>query len=100
MERDRYGLALSTASAEAAAAYREGLDLTLAAYPGAEACFERALRHDEGFALAHAGLARQHQIYSRVPQAREAIARAKALSKGITKREEAHIGILGLLLEG
>ena len=36
MERDRYGLTLSTASAEAAAAYREGLDLTLAAYPGAE----------------------------------------------------------------
>ena len=100
MERDRYGLTLSTASAEAAAAYREGLDLTLAAYPGAQACFEQALRHDEGFALAHAGLARHHQIYSRMPQAREAIARARAFESGVTPREKTHISILGLLLEG
>src|SRR2546421_870035 len=100
MERDRYGLTLSTASAEAAAAYREGLDLTLAAYPGAQACFEQALRHDEGFALAHAGLARHHQIYSRMPQAREAIARARAFESGVTPREKTHISILGLLLDG
>ena len=32
---DRYGLPLSTTSPEAAAAYREGVDLVLAAWTGA-----------------------------------------------------------------
>ena len=37
---DRYGLTLSTASAEAASAYREGTDLLLAAWTGAAEAFE------------------------------------------------------------
>ena len=32
---DRYGLALSTNSSDAADAYREGIDLMLAGWPGA-----------------------------------------------------------------
>ena len=39
--QDRYGLTLSTNSSEAAAAYREGVDLLLAAWPGAAEAFER-----------------------------------------------------------
>src|SRR5438874_13449433 len=37
--QDRYGLTLSTASAEAAEAYRSGADLLLAAWPGAAEAF-------------------------------------------------------------
>ena len=37
--QDRYGLTLSTASAAAADAYREGVDLLLAAWPGAAEAF-------------------------------------------------------------
>ena len=39
MEEDRYGLELSTASAEAATAYRDGVDLLLAFWPGATDAF-------------------------------------------------------------
>ena len=67
MESDRYGLALATSSAKAAAAYRRGVDLLLSAWPGADARFEEAIDHDPGFGLAHAGLARCLQIYVRIP---------------------------------
>ena len=100
MERDRYDLALTTRSAAAATAYREGVDLLLSAWPGAEACFERALREDPGFALAHAALARAHQTWARVPEARAAIAKARSAAAGATARERAHVEVLGLAVEG
>jgi len=100
MESDRYGLALATSSAGAAAAYRRGVDLLLAAWPGAEGTLLEALAHDPGFALAHAALARQLQIYGRIPEARETIATAAALAAKATPREAAHVRILGLAIEG
>jgi tetratricopeptide (TPR) repeat protein len=100
MDVDRYGLALATSSPRAAEAYRAGVDLLLSAWPGAEARFREAIGHDAGFALAHAGLARHLQIYGRIPEAREALARARQFMSGISKREQAHIGILGLALDG
>jgi hypothetical protein len=89
METDRYGLQLSSASGEAAAAYRAGFDLLLSAYAGAEDRLLEAIAHDAGFALAHAALARHLQIYGRGGEAREAIARARSLVAGATAREEA-----------
>lgn len=53
---DGHGLALST-HAEAAAAYRTGLDRVLKVRAGAEDAFGRAVSLDPGFALAHAALA-------------------------------------------
>ena len=100
MESDRYGLALATPSAGAAAAYRRGVDLLLAGWPGAEGSLLEALSHDPGFALAHAALARQLQIYGRISEAREAIAAAAALAAKATSREAAHVRILGLAIEG
>lgn len=98
MESDRYGLPLSTASRKAAQAYREGIDLHLSGYPGAEERLRQALAEDEGFALAHAALARLQQLYSRMTEARASLARARAL--GGSPREMAHVAILGFLLEG
>ena len=100
MESDRFGLALATSSAKAAAAYRRGVDLLLAAWPGAEASLLEALGHDPGFALAHAALARQLQIYGRMPEARETIATAVALDAKATPREAAHVRILELAIAG
>ena len=100
MESDRLGLALTTSSAGAAAAYRHGVDLLLAAWPGAETSLQEALAHDQGFALAHAALARHLQIYGRTAEAREAIARAEALAAKATAREAGHVRILGLAIEG
>ncbi|MFC7260455.1 FAD/NAD(P)-binding protein [Streptomyces lutosisoli] len=53
---DAHGLALST-HAEAAAAYRTGLDRVLKVRSGAEDAFGRAVALDPGFALGHAALA-------------------------------------------
>ncbi|MFI1973670.1 FAD/NAD(P)-binding protein [Streptomyces wedmorensis] len=53
---DGHGLALST-HAEAAAAYRTGLDRILKVRSGAEDALRRAVGLDPGFALGHAALA-------------------------------------------
>lgn len=53
---DGHGLALST-HADAAAAYRTGLDRVLKVRAGAEDAFRRAVALDPGFALGHAALA-------------------------------------------
>ncbi|MGW3118802.1 FAD/NAD(P)-binding protein [Streptomyces sp. NPDC001107] len=53
---DGHGLALST-HAEAAAAYRTGLNRVLKVRAGAEDAFARAVALDPGFALGHAALA-------------------------------------------
>jgi len=100
MPMDRYGLALATASPDAAAQYREGVDLILSAYPGAEACLRAAIAYDENFALAYAALARQLQIFSRLPEARQAIARARTLVEGASARERVHVHVLGLVIDG
>ena len=100
MEADRYGLALATSSAEAAADYRAGVDLLLSAWPGADARFKEAIGHDPGFALAHAGLARHLQIYGRMAEARETIAQARSLVAGATAREKAHVGVVALAIDG
>lgn len=100
MESDRYGLALATSSAKAGAAYRRGVDLLLSAWPGAESSLLEALAHDPGFALAHAALARHLQIYGRIAEARETIARAHALAGNASVREAAHVRILELAIEG
>src|SRR5579885_1284203 len=96
MPADRYGLPLSTASPAAAAAYQEGVDRLLAAWPGADAFLQKALDEDPAFALAHAAIARHHQIYARGAAAGESIAKARALAAAATPRERAHVEILGL----
>ncbi|MCI3238779.1 FAD/NAD(P)-binding protein [Streptomyces spinosisporus] len=53
---DGHGLPLST-HADAAAAYRSGLDRVLKVRAGAEDAFARAVALDPGFALGHAALA-------------------------------------------
>ncbi|WP_315758873.1 MULTISPECIES: tetratricopeptide repeat protein [unclassified Bradyrhizobium] len=101
MEEDRYGLPLSTASADAAAAYREGMDLLLAFWPGATDAFERAIMLDPEFALAHAARARIHAIYMQREAALQTIARARDLAaKRGTPREQSHVATLVLAIEG
>ncbi|MGJ5205924.1 tetratricopeptide repeat protein [Bradyrhizobium sp. HKCCYLR20261] len=101
MEQDRYGLPLSTASAEAAAAYREGVDLLLAFWPGATDAFERAIMLDPDFALAHAARARIHAIYMQREAALQTIKRARDLvAKRGTEREQSNVATMTLAIEG
>jgi hypothetical protein len=98
---DRYGLALSTTSADAAAAYRDGVDLMLSAWPGASEAFERAIAADGEFALARIARARMHTIYQQGEAARKqaALARESVAKRG-TEREKGHVETLALASEG
>lgn len=100
MAQDRYGLPLTTTSPAAREAYLDGVDRFLAARAGAEEAFDRALAADPGFALAHAARARALGVRGRVPEAREAAARARALTGGVTRREAQHVEAVGRLFDG
>ena len=98
---DARGLPLSTASAQAAAQYREGVDLLLAAWPGADAALDGAIAADPGFALAHAARARLHAIRAEPAAARARIAAAQAaVAKVGTERERSHVAALALAIAG
>lgn len=100
MQEDQRGLRITTSSADAAEAYRAGLDLMLAAWPGALDAFDRALAADPRFAAAHVGRARQLQIVGRVAEAKQAIAAARGALDGVTDREAAQVAILEHALAG
>jgi hypothetical protein len=99
--QDRYGLALSTEATGAAAAYRDGVDLMLSAWPGAAEAFERAIAEDAGFALPHIARARVHSFYQEGEAARmqAAVARDIVQRRG-TERERSHVETLALAVEG
>jgi len=100
MLTDRYGLPVSTASPAARDAYVAGCDLKLTMYPGAIEAFDRATEADPGFALAHA--AKAHALLERgnAAAARESIAAARSLARGLPARETSHIAYFALLVAG
>ena len=101
MQADRYGLALSTTSAEAAEAYREGIDRVLAAWPGAADALDKAIAADPDFALAHIARARVHYFYAEAPAAKAAAAKARDIvARRGDEREKAHVEALALGMEG
>ncbi len=100
MRSDRYGNALSTSSDTARDAYIEGVDCVISANHGAEHAFRRAISIDERFALAHAGLARAHQIAGRGQDAKAAMAAASAMKDGLSAREKSHLAAMELLIGG
>jgi hypothetical protein len=97
---DRFGLPLTTGSAEAAARYIAAVDLLLSANLGAEEELETAVAADPDFALAHIARARFLQLRARMPEAKAAAARAKSLRDGVTARERRHIDAIALAVDG
>jgi hypothetical protein len=98
---DRYGLTLSTTSSEAAAAYRDGIDLLLSAWTGAAEAFDRAIAADPEFALAHIARARIHTFYQQGDVARKKAALARELvARRGAERERSHVETLALAVEG
>jgi len=99
MNRDRYDLPLTTTSDRAAAHYRDGVDCMLSAWHGAETAFDKAIAEDPGFALAHIGRARLHQLNMEGAKARAMAAQAVQLAAGATPREIAHVAIMAAVIE-
>jgi hypothetical protein len=99
MPNDRYGLALTTSPA-AAAAYVDAVDRLLAAREGALEGFDRALAADPGFALAHIGRSRSLLVAGRGPEGRAAATAALALAGGLGQRERRHVEALAAAASG
>ncbi len=99
MPGDRLGLELTTTD-DAAAAYVDGVDRMLAAWPGVDERLDAALAADPDFALAHAAVARMLQMRGDLAGARAAVARARGLADRATRRERQHGETIGLLVEG
>ncbi len=99
MLKDRYGLGLSTASQAARDAYVEGVDLFLSGNSGSEAAFKRAIASDAGFALAHAALGRNLQLYAKPAAAKQAVIRARELAGGLPRQERANLEMLVMLVD-
>src|SRR5262252_2440316 len=100
MLRDRYDLALTTASPAAQDAYVQASDLALTFYPGADEAYDRAIAADPGFALAYAGKAQLLMRQGDFSAARAAVATAKDVSAGLSEREASHIGFFDLVFAG
>lgn len=99
--RDRYGLPLSSMSSVAAEYYRNGVDLLLSLWPGADEALDAAIAADPEFALAHAARARLYAIRAQVTEARALIAKAVELaSKNGSEREKSHVGVLAYAING
>lgn len=100
-QEDRYGLPLSTDSAAAASAYRDGVDRMLSAWPGAAEALDRAIADDPDFALARIARARVHSFYQQGEAARREAGRARNLvTRRGSGREKSHVGTLALAAEG
>ena len=98
--KDRYELALTTESQQAADHYVDALDMFIAQTYGVEQEFERAVESDEGLAVAHAALGLL-QLYRSAPdEAKESVARAKSLAVHATKRERQQVEAIGLMVNG
>ncbi len=81
-------------------AYLEGVELLLTAKPAPERAFQRAIDADPEHALAHAGLARALFLAARIPEAKAAAAKARALLPKLPARERTVAEVVLLTVEG
>lgn len=100
MLEDRYGLALSTQSQAARDAYVAGVDSVISGVAGYRDALAAALRADPAFALAHIALARGMFLDADVQPARELAAKARQLATFATPREQSHVDVVALGIEG
>ncbi len=100
MRQDRFDLPITVATVDALDDYDAGVAALLTAAPDPETILRDAIARDPRCALAHAALARAHQVQARLAEAREAIAEATALAQNATPREQGHVEVLSLAING
>ncbi|KPI14658.1 hypothetical protein OK074_2202 [Actinobacteria bacterium OK074] len=97
---DAHGLALST-HAEAATAYRTGIDRVLKVRAGAEDALERAVSLDPGFALGHAALALLgHECGAAVDVPRELAEAQRCARDRADERERSFVEVVTRRVQG
>ena len=100
MLEDRYGLALSTPSSTARDAYVAGVDSVISGVAGYRELLAQAIAHDPSFALAHVALARGLFMDADAGPARESARCARGLAAAASPREQSHVDVLCLAIEG
>jgi tetratricopeptide (TPR) repeat protein len=100
MHEDRFGLPLSTVSQAARDAYVAGVDSVISGVAGYREHLALALDDDPCFGLAHIALARGLLLAGEVPAARASLQRARENVAHATPREQSHVNVLGLGVEG
>ena len=98
--KDSFDQFVTCQSQDALRAYDQAVDCQLHAWPGALAAIEQALEHTPDFALAHSTRALLLQSAGRGAEAREASKQALVFANAVTEREQSHVGIVNLMLEG
>jgi len=98
--KDSFDQVVTCHSKDALEAYDQAVDYQLHAWPGALASVDLALKHAPDFALAHSTRALLLQSAGRGVEAREASKQALLFAKAVTEREQSHVGIINLMLEG
>ena len=98
--QDGYGNAIATQSPEARDHYAHGVHVFLGAEYGAREAFAASVAADPSFALGHAGLARALMMEGRMPEARDAIARAQEVSDPSDDRALSHIAAIVQVMNG
>lgn len=98
--KDSFDQVVTCQTEAALKAYDHAVDCHLHAWPGALASFEFALEHAPDFAIAHSNRALLLQSTGRGAEAREASKQALQLANAVTEREQSHVGIVNLILEG
>ncbi|WP_322066290.1 tetratricopeptide repeat protein [Burkholderia ubonensis] len=100
MLEDRYGLPLSTSSQAARDAYVRGVDSVISGVAGYREDLAVALKADPAFALAHIALARGMFLDGDLLPARELATKARQMVASATPREQSHVNVVALGMEG
>src|SRR3712207_6645978 len=100
MERDRFGLELSTSSAEAAARYISFVDEMVGGSAGGPSFVQAAIDADGEWALPLADQAYLAFLLGDLATARQRAGRALELSTSSTPRERSHIVALTEVVAG
>ena len=98
--KDRFGLPLTTNVPAAAEQCVDGIDLLLENNYGPEERFQQALQEDEGLALAHALSAFMWITRGQADKARQSVAQAQSLARGVSYRETRIIEAMSLWANG
>ena len=100
MLKDRFGQAITAASALAVACNDDAIDRLFALQPGSAALADQALAADPDFALAHCTKARSLLQSGDAKGAREWACRGRDLASGLSHRERCHADIVCRAIHG
>jgi len=100
VQKDAYGLELSTSDRAAVDAYDRGVRALLGFGADTVECFRAAVAADPDFALARAGLAVSLYLLEKIPEGRAQMELATGVAASLPSRERRHVEALALWVAG